>query len=78
MKEAPSTYMKRLYFDSIVYDQPTLDHLVNYVGEDRILYGSDYPFSLGDMPGILARVDALPVQARDKVRSGNAMKLFDL
>ena len=36
------------------------------------------PFSLGDMPGILARVDALPAEQRDKVRSGNAQKLFDL
>jgi aminocarboxymuconate-semialdehyde decarboxylase len=77
-KETPSTYLKRLYFDSIVYDQPTLNHLVNYVGVDRILYGSDYPFSLGDMPGILGRVDALPTQQRDKVRSGNSTRLFDL
>ena len=76
-KEAPGTYLQRLHFDSIVYDDATLAHLVSYVGEDRVLYGSDYPFSLGDMPGILARVDALPVQQRDKIRSGNARRLFE-
>jgi aminocarboxymuconate-semialdehyde decarboxylase len=77
-KDAPSTYLKRLYFDSIVYDRKTLAHLVDYVGVDRVLYGSDYPFSLGDMAGIRGRVDELPAAQRDKVRSGNALKLFDL
>src|SRR5688572_17472968 len=74
----PSTYLKRLWYDSIVYDQPTLDFLVERVGADRVLYGSDYPFSIGDMKGILARVDALPGAHRDAIRSGNAERLFDL
>ena len=77
-REAPSTYLKRLYFDSIVYDNATLAHLVETVGDDRVLYGSDYPFSLGDMPGVLARVDALSPARRDRIRSGNARQLFDL
>jgi aminocarboxymuconate-semialdehyde decarboxylase len=74
----PSTYLKRLWYDSIVYDQPTLDFLVERVGADRVLYGSDYPFSIGDMKGILARVDTLPAQTRHAIRGGNAEKLFDL
>lgn len=74
----PSTYLKRLWYDSIVYDQATLDFLVERVGADRVLYGSDYPFSIGDMKGVLARVDALPPERRDAVRSGNAERLFDL
>jgi aminocarboxymuconate-semialdehyde decarboxylase len=74
----PSTYLNRLWYDSIVYDQPTLDFLVERVGPDRVLYGSDYPFSIGDMKGILARVDTLPADDRDAIRSGNAERLFDL
>ena len=74
----PSTYLKRIWYDSIVYDQETLDFLVQRVGPDRVLYGSDYPFSIGDMKGVLARVDALPAAQRDAVRSGNAERLFDL
>jgi predicted TIM-barrel fold metal-dependent hydrolase len=42
-----------------------------------VLYGSDYPFTIGDMKGILARVDALPHAHRDAIRSGNAEQLFD-
>lgn len=74
----PSTYLNRLWYDSIVYDQQTLDFLVERVGPDRVLYGSDYPFSIGDMKGVLARVDTLPAQQRDAIRSGNAERLFDL
>jgi aminocarboxymuconate-semialdehyde decarboxylase len=78
IQRPPSSYLRRLYFDSIVYDQNTLDYLVETVGYDRVLYGSDYPFSIGDMPGILARVDALPPRQRDAIRSGNIPQIFDL
>jgi aminocarboxymuconate-semialdehyde decarboxylase len=74
----PSSYLRRLWYDSIVYDQQTLEFLVERVGSDRVLYGSDYPFTIGDMKGILGRVDALPGAQRDAVRSGNAQRLFDL
>ena len=55
-----------------------MNFLIDSVGADRVMYGSDYPFSIGDMPGVLSRVDALAPGVRDMVRSGNAMKLFDL
>jgi aminocarboxymuconate-semialdehyde decarboxylase len=78
IESPPSSYMRRLWFDSIVYDQKTLGFLIDQVGHDRVLYGSDYPFSIGDMKGVLARVDALPAEQRDALRSGNASRLFDL
>ena len=78
IKSPPSSYLKHIYFDAIVYDQETLDFLVEQVGVDRVLYGSDYPFNLGDMTGVLARVDALGPERADAIRSGNALALFDL
>jgi aminocarboxymuconate-semialdehyde decarboxylase len=78
IKEPPSTYLRRLYFDSIVYTQSALEFLVQEVGANNVLYGSDYPFRIGDMKGVLARVDALPPATRDAVRSGNALRIFDL
>jgi aminocarboxymuconate-semialdehyde decarboxylase len=47
-------------------------------GVDNVLYGSDYPHTIGDMVGCLARVDALPSQTRDKVRGSNAQRIFKL
>lgn len=78
IKSPPSSYTKRIYFDSIVYDDKTFDFLVEQVGLDNVLYGSDYPFTLGDMKGLLARVDRLDGPQADKVRSANALKIFDL
>lgn len=78
IKEPPSSYLKRLWFDSIVYDQATLEFLVRQVGADRVLYGSDFPFLIGDMKGILARVDALPAAQRDAIRGQNHRRIFDL
>jgi aminocarboxymuconate-semialdehyde decarboxylase len=74
----PSTYMRQFWYDAIVYDDATLRFLIDSVGMDNVMYGSDYPFRLGDMPGLLARVNALPDDQRDAIRAGNALKLFDL
>ncbi len=47
-------------------------------GEDKVMYGSDYPHDIGDMAGCLARVDALLAGLRDRVRHGNAARIFGL
>jgi len=43
-----------------------------------VLYGSDYPHTIGDMPGCLRRVNGLEGDARDKVRGHNARRVFGL
>lgn len=75
-KAPPSGYLDKVWYDSIVYDRQTLAFLVEQVGSDRILYGSDYPFLIGDMKGMLARVDALPPTVRDMIRAENTRALF--
>jgi aminocarboxymuconate-semialdehyde decarboxylase len=74
----PSSYLKRIYFDSVVFQQESLDLAVKVGGPNNVLYGSDYPHNIGDMKGCLARVDALPRAVRDKVRGGNARRIFRL
>lgn len=74
----PSSYLKKLWYDSIVYDQRTLAYLVDTVGQDRVLYGSDYPFLIGDMVGVLDRVDHLPADQAEAIRGGNAKRLFKI
>ena len=39
----PTTYLKRLYFDTIVYTHHQLDYLVEQYGADHVLMGTDYP-----------------------------------
>src|SRR5215475_12776750 len=48
ISRAPSEYLKRLYFDSIVYQEPSLENLVRFAGCDHVLLGTDYPFDMGE------------------------------
>src|SRR5688572_20097098 len=74
----PSTYLKRIFYDSVVFQQESLELALKVGGTGNVLYGSDYPHNIGDMKGCLARVDALPAASRDAVRGGNAMRIFNL
>jgi aminocarboxymuconate-semialdehyde decarboxylase len=77
-KQPPRDYMRRIYVDSVVFRQDVLDMCVSVCGADNVLYGSDYPHTIGDMPGCLSRVDALPGATRNKVRGANAQRIFKL
>jgi aminocarboxymuconate-semialdehyde decarboxylase len=78
ISQNPSSYLKRIYYDSVVFQQESLELAIKVGGEDKVLYGSDYPHNIGDMQGCLARVNALPPIQRDAVRGGNAMRIFKL
>jgi aminocarboxymuconate-semialdehyde decarboxylase len=43
----PSSYLRELWFDSLVYEPDLLELLVERVGADRVLLGSDFPFDMG-------------------------------
>jgi aminocarboxymuconate-semialdehyde decarboxylase len=74
----PSTYLKQIFYDSVVFQQESLELALKVGGHTNVLYGSDYPHNIGDMKGCLSRVDALPAAQRDAVRGGNAMRIFSL
>jgi aminocarboxymuconate-semialdehyde decarboxylase len=44
IKQAPSTYQRRLYYDSVVGSEKALRFLLDEVGADRVVLGSDWPF----------------------------------
>ncbi|MDN5853866.1 MAG: amidohydrolase family protein [Actinomycetia bacterium] len=45
--DLPSSYLPRMYFDSLVYRGDTLRHLLDLVGSDHVAVGSDYPYDIG-------------------------------
>ena len=45
----PTTYLKRLYFDSIVYTHHQLEYLLQQYGADHRLLGTDYPADMGEV-----------------------------
>jgi aminocarboxymuconate-semialdehyde decarboxylase len=74
----PSEYLQKIYADAVVFAPGVLGLCVDTFGADNVLYGSDYPHTIGDMPGCLERVNGLAGGARDKVRGGNARRVFGL
>jgi aminocarboxymuconate-semialdehyde decarboxylase len=63
----PRLYLKRLYFDSCVHDPLALRHLIEIVGVERIMLGTDYPFPLGEQePG--SHIEQLRLDERDRER----------
>ena len=77
VSEKPSLYARRIWADSVVFTDDVLAMAVRVFGTDRVCYGSDYPHTIGDPIGCLARVDRLPDGVRDRVRGGNAERIFD-
>ncbi|GHG88574.1 amidohydrolase family protein [Streptomyces lanatus] len=75
----PSSYLRRLYFDSLVHDPYVLRELIRVAGADRVLLGSDFPFDMGtDDPLGALRAAGLPDHDFHAVRGGNAAALLNL
>jgi aminocarboxymuconate-semialdehyde decarboxylase len=72
-------YVRRFHYDSITYYPETLQFLVNLVGSDRVVIGSDFyaPMVIDD-PNALTRQLNLSAQDRDRILFGNASRLFRL
>lgn len=73
----PSEYLKKLYVDTVVHNPQALRYLVDYLGADRILLGTDYPFEMGDDdPVALVRsVEGLSADETRAILGDNAAAL---
>lgn len=75
----PSHYLNRFYVDSAVFEERTLQFLVEVMGADRVVLGSDYPFPLGEAHvGALIRASHLSPSVRQKLLSANGQKFLGL
>ncbi|MBX6395983.1 MAG: amidohydrolase [Alicyclobacillaceae bacterium] len=50
LEESPVAYLRRLWFDNVLWNRDCMALLVKTVGEARVLPGSDYPFDLSAWP----------------------------
>jgi aminocarboxymuconate-semialdehyde decarboxylase len=74
----PSAYLKDLYYDTVVADPLMLGFLVEAYGSDHVVFGTDFPYEIGDADGALAMpaLDRLPATDRAKIMSGNVLRLL--
>jgi len=78
----PSEYFARQCWVSFEIDEDTLPALAPFVGDDRIVWGSDYPHADSTFPGAVEQlrrtIAPLPADARGRILAGNAAALYGL
>ncbi|HVZ36326.1 MAG TPA: amidohydrolase family protein [Polyangiaceae bacterium] len=76
----PVEYLRRIWFDTLVYEPHGLRHLIDVVGASQLVVGTDYPFDMGhdDPRGLLAATAGLSDEERAAILAGNALSLLGM
>jgi aminocarboxymuconate-semialdehyde decarboxylase len=77
-KSRPSEMFRQFYFDALTHDPLAIRHLIDRVGSDRVVIGTDSPFDMGEEQP-LERLDAVPgltQKEREDVCHRSALALF--
>ncbi len=75
----PKEYLGKFFVDSLVHDPQTLKYLLDVMGEDFVMLGTDYPFPLGELePGKLIESANISTAVKEKLLSRNAYNWLGL
>ena len=80
IQQLPSTYLRRFYYDCIVYTESALRFLIDTVGADRVVFGTDWPYDMAlDWPvsWILA-MESLTQEEKDAILWRNLERLLNI
>jgi aminocarboxymuconate-semialdehyde decarboxylase len=79
LPQAPSAYLKRFTYDTITHSKQVMEFVIQQVGPERVMVGSDYCFTMGyDQPvQFLDQLDLSGVQ-RQMILGGNAERILKL
>lgn len=79
LTRSPGEWLRTLYFDTVLHSPQSLRHLIDVVGAEHVLLGSDYPFVMGEPEPVRAldAVDGVDDKARELILHGNLAALLD-
>lgn len=81
VKMKPSEYFRRQCFIAIEPSEPYLAHLIEFIGSDNLIFGSDYPH-MDHNPDVVAEVVALqeqlPKETVYKILWDNSVRFYGL
>ena len=79
-KTNPREYLGKFYLDSLVHDEMALKYLVELVGDEKIVLGSDYPFPLGEhFPGkLIESMNVLSAESKERLLWKNAAEFLGI
>ena len=79
LTKPPSTYLKKIYFDTVVFTPHQLKYLVDVFGADKILMGTDYPYDMAESDPIGHVVSSgLDNASIAAITGGNVRRLLKL
>lgn len=80
MKQPPSAYLRRFYYDTVSHHPKLIRFLIDLVGADRIVTGSDYNFDMGyEQPvEFVEKIPGLTAQEKKLILRDNAARLLKL
>src|ERR1043166_6673334 len=75
----PSTYLKRLYYDTVNFNPHMLTMVRNMIGADHMVMGSDYPHLLGSIDRAVSSIENLEIPDEEKQRifEGTALSILN-
>jgi aminocarboxymuconate-semialdehyde decarboxylase len=76
----PTTYLRQVYLDTVVFTYHQLAYLIDVFGPDRIVMGTDYPFDMAEYNpiGHVAGVHGMDEATLAQIAGGNAARVLDL
>jgi len=76
----PTTYLKQIYVDTVVFTPHQLRALVEVFGADHVLMGTDYPFDMADYDPLehIASTPGFDDITKAALAGGNAKRLLGL
>ncbi len=80
ISKAPTEYIQKLYFDTVVFTETQLRHMIEVWGADHVVMGTDYPYDMAepDPVGHVNSVKGLSDDDKALVMGGNAAKLLNI
>jgi aminocarboxymuconate-semialdehyde decarboxylase len=75
----PSTYLKRLYYDTVNFNPHMLKMVREMIGADRMVLGSDYPHLLGSIDRAVSSIESLEItdDEKQKIFEGTAVSILN-
>jgi aminocarboxymuconate-semialdehyde decarboxylase len=79
LPQAPSAYLRRFVYDTVSHSRPIMEFVIDMVGADRVMIGSDYCFDMGlRQPVEFVEQLSLTSAERDMILGGTAARLLKL
>lgn len=77
-KTTPNALLRRFYYDALTHDARALRYLIDLVGADRVVIGTDAPFDMGenDPIGMIGKVKNLSAREREQIFCKTPLKLM--